>query len=126
MSSITLSTIENQSNIIASLPSGGIRDYSKIYNSKIFGIRSAKQGSQRTHDSRVASSRQNLNAMIAKDHEGKTSVSVLRGLVYAHECALLQYFCIHDTKKNPGGRTGYPENYWNPFFVSPKCGKRLG
>jgi hypothetical protein len=29
-------------------------------------------------------------------------------------------------KKNPGGCTGYPEKYWNPIFVSPKCGKRLG
>jgi hypothetical protein len=61
-----------------------------------------------------------------KDHEGKTSGSVLHGLLYAHECALLVDFCIHDTKKNPGGRTGYPKNYWNPVFVSPKCGKRLG
>jgi hypothetical protein len=23
-------------------------------------------------------------------------------------------------------RTGYPEKYWNPIFVSPKCGKTLG
>jgi hypothetical protein len=59
-------------------------------------------------------------------HEGKTSGSVLHGLVYAHECTLLVNFCIHDAKKNPGGRTGYPENYWNPIFVSPKCGERLG
>jgi hypothetical protein len=61
-----------------------------------------------------------------KDHEGKTSGSVLFGLVYAHECALLVNFCIYDVKKNPGGRTGYPKNYWNLVFVSPKCGKRLG
>jgi hypothetical protein len=40
--------------------------------------------------------------------------------------ALLVIFHVYDAKKNPGGRTGYPENYWNPFFVSPKCGKRLG
>jgi hypothetical protein len=64
--------------------------------------------------------------MIVKDHEGKISGSVLHGLVYAPECALLVKFPIHDMKKNPGGRTGYPKNYWNPFFVSPKCGKRLG
>jgi hypothetical protein len=64
--------------------------------------------------------------MIEKDHEGKTSGSILHGLVYAPECALLVNLCIHDTKKNPGGCTGYPENYWNPFFVSPKCGRRLG
>jgi hypothetical protein len=37
-------------------------------------------------------------------------------LVYAHECALLVNFRIHDTKKNPGGRTGYPKKYWNPYF----------
>jgi hypothetical protein len=28
-------------------------------------------------------------------------------------------------KKNPGGRTGYLENHWDSFFVSPKCGKRM-
>jgi hypothetical protein len=64
--------------------------------------------------------------MIVKDHEGKTSGSVLHGLVYAHECALLVNFCIYDAKKNPDGHTGYPKNYWNLVFVSPKCGKRLG
>jgi hypothetical protein len=64
--------------------------------------------------------------MIVKDHEGKTSGSVLHGLVCAHECALLVNFRIHDAKKNSSGRTGYPEKYWNPVFVSPKCGKRLG
>jgi hypothetical protein len=63
--------------------------------------------------------------MIVKDYEGKTSRSVLHGLVYAYECALLVNLCIHDAKKNPGGRTGYPEKYWNPTFVSPKCSKRL-
>jgi hypothetical protein len=45
------------------------------------------------------------------DREGKTSGSVLHGLVYAHECALLVNFSIHDAKKNPGGRTGYPKKY---------------
>jgi hypothetical protein len=34
-----------------------------------------------------------------KDHEGKTSGSVLHGLVFAHECALLVNFRIHDMKK---------------------------
>jgi hypothetical protein len=29
-------------------------------------------------------------------------------------------------EENPGGRTGYPENHWDSFFVSPKCGKRMG
>jgi hypothetical protein len=64
--------------------------------------------------------------MIVKDHEGKTSGSILHGLVCAHECALLVNFCVYDAKKNPGGCTRYPENYWNPVFVSPKCGKRPG
>jgi hypothetical protein len=90
------------------------------------GIGTAKQGSQQNYNSRVTSSRQNLNAMIVKNHEGKTSGSVLYGLVYAHECALLVKFRVYDAKKNPGGRTGYPENYWNSVFVCPKCGKRLG
>jgi hypothetical protein len=40
-------------------------------------------------DSRVASSRQNLNAVIVINHEGKTPGSVLCGLVHAPECALL-------------------------------------
>jgi hypothetical protein len=64
--------------------------------------------------------------MIVKDDEGKTSGSIPHGLVYAHECALLVNFRIHDAKKNPGGCTGYPEKYGNPIFVSLKCGKRLG
>jgi hypothetical protein len=34
-------------------------------------------------------------------HEGKTSGSVLHGLVYAHECALLVNFYFHDAKKVP-------------------------
>jgi hypothetical protein len=64
--------------------------------------------------------------MIVKDHEDKTSESVLHGLVYAYECALLVNFCIHDAKKKPGEHTGYPKKYRNPVFVSFKCGKRLG
>jgi hypothetical protein len=63
--------------------------------------------------------------MVVKNHEGKTSGSVLHCLVYAHECALLVNFRIHDARKNPDGRTGYLEKYWNPIFVSPKCGKKL-
>jgi hypothetical protein len=51
----------------------------------------------------------NLECRDHKDHEGKTSGSVLHGLVYAHECALLVNICIHDTKKNPGRRIGYPK-----------------
>jgi hypothetical protein len=79
-----------------------------------------------TYDSRVASSQKNLNAVIEIYHEGKTPRSVLCGPVYAHGCALLVCVCVYDAKKNPGGRTGYPENHWDSFFVSPKCGKRMG
>jgi hypothetical protein len=67
-----------------------------------------------------------LNAVVIKDHEGKTPGSILYGLVYAPECALLVTFRVYYAKKNTGGHTGYPEKYWNPFFVSPKCDKRLG
>jgi hypothetical protein len=79
-----------------------------------------------TYDSRVASSRQNSNAVIEIYHEGKTPGSILCGPVYAHGCALLVCIHVYDAKKNPGGRTGYPENYMDSFFVSPKCGKRMG
>jgi hypothetical protein len=77
-------------------------------------------------DSRVASSQQNLNVMVEIYHEGKTPGSVLRGPVYAHGCALLVRICVYDAKKNPGGRTGYPKNHWDSFFVSHKCGKIMG
>jgi hypothetical protein len=78
-----------------------------------------------TCDSRVASSRQNLNAVVEIYHDGKTPGSVLYGSVYAHRCALLVCIRVYDAKKNPGGRTGYPENHWDSFFVSPKYGKRV-
>jgi hypothetical protein len=74
-----------------------------------------------TYDSRVASLRQNSNVVIY--HEGKTPGSVLWGLVYAHGYALLVCIRVYDAKKNPGGRTRYPGNHWNLFFVSPKCDK---
>jgi hypothetical protein len=61
-----------------------------------------------------------------KDHEGKTSGSVLHGLVYAHECALLVNFCIHDMKKISVDALGTLRNTGTNAFVSPKCGKRLG
>jgi hypothetical protein len=93
------------------LQSGEICDLLKN-NSTFFGIETVKQGWRNlNYDSRVASSRQNLNSMIAIDHEGKTPGSVLCGLVYAPGCALLETFRAYDAKKNPGGRTGYPENY---------------
>jgi hypothetical protein len=61
-----------------------------------------------------------------KDHEGKTSGSILHGLVYAHECALLANFYIHDMKKIPVDAVGTLRNTRTHAFVSPKCGKRLG
>jgi hypothetical protein len=51
------------------------------------------------YDSRVASSRQNSNAMIETYREGKTLGSGLCGLVYAPGCALLVTFCVYDVKK---------------------------
>jgi hypothetical protein len=35
------------------------------------------------------------------------------------------YPCLQ-REENPGGRTGYLENHQDLFFVSPKCGKRMG
>jgi hypothetical protein len=61
-----------------------------------------------------------------KDHEGKTLGSVLHGLVYAYECALLVNFYIHDTKKISLDALGTFRNTGIHAFVSPKCGKRLG
>jgi hypothetical protein len=63
--------------------------------------------------------------MIEIYHEGKTTGSVLCGPVYAHRYALLVCIRVYNAKKNPGGCTGYPENDWDSFFVSPKCGKRM-
>jgi hypothetical protein len=64
--------------------------------------------------------------MIETDREGKTPGSILCGLVYAPECALLVTFHVYDAKKIMVDTLGTPENYWNSFFVSPKCGKRMG
>jgi hypothetical protein len=43
--------------------------------------------------------RQNSNAMIKTDHEGKTPGFILCGLVYAPGCALLVTFRVYDAKK---------------------------
>jgi hypothetical protein len=64
--------------------------------------------------------------MVEIYHKGKTPESILCGPVYAHGCALLVHICVYDAKKNPVECTGYPENHWDSFFVSPKCGKRMG
>jgi hypothetical protein len=50
----------------------------------------------------------------------------MHGLVYAHECALLVNFCIHNTKKILVDALGTVRNTRTHVFVSPKCGKRLG
>jgi hypothetical protein len=52
-----------------------------------------------TYDSRVASSRQNSNAMVETYREGKTPGSVMCGLVYAHGFALLVIIRVYDAKK---------------------------
>jgi hypothetical protein len=51
------------------------------------------------YNSRVASLRQNLNAVVEIYHEGKTPGSVLCGPVYAHGCALLELIRVYDAKK---------------------------
>jgi hypothetical protein len=53
------------------------------------------------YDSRVASLRQNSNAMIETYHEGKTPGSVLCGLVYTPGCSLLVTIRVYDAKKIP-------------------------
>jgi hypothetical protein len=35
------------------------------------------------------------------------------------------YLCPR-CEENPSGGTGYLENHWDSFFVSPKCGKGMG
>jgi hypothetical protein len=62
-------------------------------------IESNKAETIARYDSRVVSLRQNSNAMIETDREGKTPGSVLYGLVYAPGCALLVTFCVYDAKK---------------------------
>jgi hypothetical protein len=52
-----------------------------------------------TYDSRVASSQQNLNAVVEIYREGKTPGSILCGLVYAHGCALLVLIHVYNVKK---------------------------
>jgi hypothetical protein len=56
-----------------------------------------------------------------KDHEGKTSGSVLHGLEFAHECALLVNFCIHDTKKITVDALGTLRNTGIHALISPEC-----
>jgi hypothetical protein len=87
---------------------------------------SNKACNKKSNDSQAKSSRQSLNVVVIKNHEGKTPGSVLCGLVYAPGCALLVVFPCLRREENPDGCTRYPENHWNSFFVSPKCSKRMG
>jgi hypothetical protein len=57
-----------------------------------------------------------------KNHEDKTTESVLDGLLYAHECALLVNFCIHDTKKISVDALGTLRNTGIHALVNTKCG----
>jgi hypothetical protein len=75
------------------LPSGVIYESSKR-TTRIF-CTFQQSNKAATYDSRVASSRRNSNA----NCEGKTSGSVLCGLVYAHEYALLVIIHVYDAKK---------------------------
>jgi hypothetical protein len=105
------------------LPSGAIYESCKI-QIRYFCILNQSNKAVK-NDSRVASSRQNLNAVVEIYHEGKTLGSILCGLVYAHGCALLVLIRVYNAKKNPGGHTGYPENHRDSSFVRTKCGKRM-
>jgi hypothetical protein len=78
-------------------------------NSNVWYIKQSNKAAK--YDSQVASLRQNLNVVVEIYHEGKTPGSVLCGPVYIHGCALLVCIRVYDAKKNPGGRTGYPENH---------------
>jgi hypothetical protein len=80
-------------------------------NSKILHTSTVKQGlREKINDSQAESSRQSLNVMVIKDHEGKTSGSILCGLVYAPECALLVTFRVYDAKKIPVDALGTLRN----------------
>jgi hypothetical protein len=57
-----------------------------------------------------------------KDHEGKTSGSILHGLAFAQECALLVILCFHDTKKILADALGPLRKTGIHASVSPKCG----
>jgi hypothetical protein len=61
-----------------------------------------------------------LECHSCKDHGGKTLGSIMRGLVYAHECTLLVSFRIHDTKKIPVDALGTLRNTGIHALVSPK------
>jgi hypothetical protein len=65
---------------------------------------------RKINDSQAKSSRRSLNAVVIKDYEGKTPGSILCGLVYTPECALLVTFCAYDAKKIPVDALGTLRN----------------
>jgi hypothetical protein len=79
------------------LPSGG-SFINQGWITQIFGTLN-QSNKAATYDSRVASLRQNLNAVVETYHKGKTSGSILCGPVYAHGCALLVFIHVYDAKK---------------------------
>jgi hypothetical protein len=69
-------------------------------NSKILHISTVKPRlAKEINDSQAKSSRQSLNVVVIKDHKGKTPGSIMCGLVYASECALLVTFRVYNAKK---------------------------
>jgi hypothetical protein len=84
------------------LPSGVIHDYLKEEQLEDFPhFNSQTRLAREINNSQAKSSWQSLNAVVIKDHEGKTPGSVLCGLVYTPECALLVTFHVYDAKKIP-------------------------
>jgi hypothetical protein len=100
-----------------SLPSGGIWGKSNKSNPIISGIITAKQGSRSKFTFLDRVRHDNMSECRGRnDHEGKTSGSILYGLILAHKCALLANFRIHDTKKIPMDALGTLKKYWNSCF----------
>jgi hypothetical protein len=72
----------------------------KVKKDKLKKLRILNQSNKAAkYNSRVASSCQNLKAVVEIYHEGKTPESILCGLVYAHGCALLELIRVYDVKK---------------------------
>jgi hypothetical protein len=74
--------------------------FMKVKKGKFEKFRVLNQSNKAANcNSRVASLRQDLNAVVEIYHEGKTPGSVLCGPVYAHGCALLVLIRVYDAKK---------------------------
>jgi hypothetical protein len=92
-------------------------------------FRVLKQPNKAHHKIKILKPRRHdkkLECCDRKDHEGKTSGFVLHGLVYAHECALLVNFRIHNAKKIPVDALGTLRNIGIHAFIRPKRVKSLG